>query len=67
MFNLNILNNMSDGRPPMRYRFLYQTGHKVVEFVDYLGDLTLFFQEACRTLPPPGSSGRSSPRCSNWE
>ena len=35
----------------MRYRFLYQTGHKVVEFVDYLGELTLFFLEACRTLP----------------
>ena len=35
----------------MRYRFLYQTGHKVMEFVDYLGDLTLFFLEACRTLP----------------
>ncbi len=37
----------------MRYRFLYQTGHKVVEFVDYLGELTLFFLEACRTLPYP--------------
>ena len=37
----------------MRNRFLYQTGHKVVEFVDYLGELTLFFQEACRTLPYP--------------
>lgn len=35
----------------MRYRFLYQTGHKVVELVDYLGELTLFFLEACRTLP----------------
>ena len=37
----------------MRYRFFYQTGHKVVEFVDYLGELTLFFLEACRTLPHP--------------
>lgn len=37
----------------MRYRFFYQTGHLVVEFIDYLGGLSLFFLEACRTLPNP--------------
>ena len=37
----------------MRNRFFYQTGHTVMGFVDYMGDLALFFLEACRTLPHP--------------
>jgi phospholipid/cholesterol/gamma-HCH transport system permease protein len=37
----------------MRYRFFYRIGHAVLHFVDYLGDLSLFFLEACRTLPHP--------------
>lgn len=37
----------------MRDGFFYHTGHTVMGFVDYMGDLTLFFLEACRTLPHP--------------
>ena len=37
----------------MQDRFFYRTGHTVMGFVDYMGDLTLFFLEACRTLPHP--------------
>ncbi len=37
----------------MRNRFFYQTGHSVMGFVDYMGDLALFFLDACRTLPHP--------------
>ena len=37
----------------MQDRFFYRTGHTVIGFVDYMGDLTLFFLEACRTLPHP--------------
>ena len=37
----------------MQNRFFYRTGHTVMGFVDYMGDLTLFFLEACRTLPHP--------------
>jgi phospholipid/cholesterol/gamma-HCH transport system permease protein len=37
----------------MRDAFFYRAGHTVMAFVDYMGDLTLFFLEACRTLPHP--------------
>ena len=37
----------------MQDRFFYRTGHTVMGFVDYMGDLALFFVEACRTLPYP--------------
>ena len=37
----------------MRDSFFYQTGHTIMAFVDYMGDLALFFLEACRTLPHP--------------
>ena len=37
----------------MQDRFFYRTGHTVMGFVDYMGDLALFFLEACRTLPRP--------------
>ncbi len=37
----------------MRDGFFYRTGHTVIGFVNYMGDLTLFFLEACRTLPHP--------------
>jgi phospholipid/cholesterol/gamma-HCH transport system permease protein len=39
--------------PRMRDRVFYRAGHTVVSLVDYLGDLALFFLEACRTLPHP--------------
>jgi len=35
----------------MRDQFFYRTGHTVMSFVDYMGNLTLFFLDACRTLP----------------
>ena len=34
----------------MHDRFFYRAGHQVVAFVDYMGNLTLFFLEACRSL-----------------
>jgi phospholipid/cholesterol/gamma-HCH transport system permease protein len=37
----------------MQDRFFYRTGHTVMGFVDYMGDLSLFFLEACRTLRHP--------------
>lgn len=37
----------------MQTRFFYRTGHTVLGFVDYLGDLALFFLDACRTLSRP--------------
>ncbi len=37
----------------MRDSFFYRAGHLVIGFVDYMGDLALFFLEACRTLPQP--------------
>src|SRR5512135_3484251 len=37
----------------MRDQFFYRTGHTVMGFVDYMGDLTLFFVDACRTLSHP--------------
>lgn len=37
----------------MRDRFFYRAGHQTVAFIDYMGNLTLFFLEACRTLPHP--------------
>ncbi len=37
----------------MRNQLFYRTGHRVMGFVDYMGDLTLFFLDACRTLPHP--------------
>ena len=37
----------------MRTSFFYQAGHTVMGFVDYMGDLALFFLDACRTLPHP--------------
>ncbi len=37
----------------MQDRFFYRTGHLVVGFVDYMGNLALFFLEACRTVPHP--------------
>ena len=38
---------------PLQDRFFYRAGHTVMTFVDYLGNLTLFFLEACRTLVHP--------------
>ena len=37
----------------MQTRFFYRAGHTVIGFVDYLGDLALFFLNACRTLSRP--------------
>jgi phospholipid/cholesterol/gamma-HCH transport system permease protein len=37
---------MSDG-------LFYRAGHTVMSFVDYMGDLTLFFLDACRSLSRP--------------
>ena len=37
----------------MQTRFFYRTGHTVLGFVDYLGDLALFFLDACGTLSRP--------------
>lgn len=37
----------------MRTGFFYRAGHQVISFVDYIGDLTLFFLEACRSLSHP--------------
>ena len=37
----------------MQANFLTRTGHQVVAFIDYLGNLTLFFGEACRSLAHP--------------
>ncbi|OGR07821.1 MAG: hypothetical protein A3K23_01595 [Desulfobacca sp. RBG_16_58_9] len=37
----------------MQDRFFYRAGHTAMGFVDYMGDLTLFFLEACRTLSRP--------------
>ena len=37
----------------MRDRFFYRTGHTVIRFIDYMGKLTLFLLETCRTLPHP--------------
>jgi phospholipid/cholesterol/gamma-HCH transport system permease protein len=34
----------------MQNRFLYRAGHQTVAFIDYMGNLTLFFLEACRSL-----------------
>jgi phospholipid/cholesterol/gamma-HCH transport system permease protein len=33
--------------------FFYRAGHRVMAFVDYMGNLTLFFAEACRSLAQP--------------
>jgi phospholipid/cholesterol/gamma-HCH transport system permease protein len=33
--------------------FFYKAGHRVLAFVDYMGNLTLFFLEACRSLAHP--------------
>jgi phospholipid/cholesterol/gamma-HCH transport system permease protein len=37
----------------MQEGFFYRAGHAVMNFVDYMGDLALFFWDACRTLPHP--------------
>ncbi|MCX5889097.1 MAG: ABC transporter permease [Deltaproteobacteria bacterium] len=37
----------------MRDGFFYHIGHTMLGFLDYMGKLTLFFLEACRTLPHP--------------
>ena len=37
----------------MQDTFFYRAGHRVMAFIDYMGELALFFQEACRTLPHP--------------
>ncbi|MHB8069798.1 MAG: MlaE family ABC transporter permease [Desulfobaccales bacterium] len=37
----------------MQGTFFYRAGHRVIGFLDYMGNLTLFFLEACRTLPHP--------------
>lgn len=37
----------------MRDTFFYQVGHIIMAFVDYMGELALFFLDACRTLPHP--------------
>jgi phospholipid/cholesterol/gamma-HCH transport system permease protein len=34
-------------------RFFLQVGHQTVAFIDYMGNLTLFFLEACRSLAHP--------------
>lgn len=37
----------------MRDQIFYRTGHTIVGFLDYMGKLTLFFLETCRTLSRP--------------
>ena len=37
----------------VRDTFFYKAGHRVMAFVDYMGNLTLFFAEGCRTLAHP--------------
>ena len=37
----------------MQVRIFYKAGHMFMGFVDYLGDLTLFFMDAVRTLTHP--------------
>jgi phospholipid/cholesterol/gamma-HCH transport system permease protein len=37
----------------MQDRFFQRAGHTVVGFLDYMGELGLFFLDACRTLPHP--------------
>ena len=37
----------------MRDNFFHRVGHMIMAFVDYMGDLVLFFLDACRTLPHP--------------
>ena len=37
----------------MQDRFFYWAGHTIMGFIDYMGDLSLFFLEACRTLAHP--------------
>jgi phospholipid/cholesterol/gamma-HCH transport system permease protein len=37
----------------MQDRFFQRAGHTVVGFLEYMGELGLFFLEACRTLPHP--------------
>jgi phospholipid/cholesterol/gamma-HCH transport system permease protein len=37
----------------MQEGFFYRAGHTVISFMDYMGDLVLFFIEACETLPHP--------------
>jgi phospholipid/cholesterol/gamma-HCH transport system permease protein len=39
--------------PDIQAGFFRRIGHATMGFVDYMGDLTLFFLEACRTLPHP--------------
>jgi phospholipid/cholesterol/gamma-HCH transport system permease protein len=34
-------------------RFFYRAGHQVMAFVDYMGSMSLFFLDACRTLVHP--------------
>lgn len=38
--------------------FFTRAGHQAVAFLDYMGNLTLFFLEACRTLAHPPWFGR---------
>jgi phospholipid/cholesterol/gamma-HCH transport system permease protein len=37
----------------MQGNFFTRAGHQAVAFVDYMGNMTLFFLEACRTLAHP--------------
>lgn len=37
----------------MQDRFFYRAGHQVLVFIDYMGNLSLFFLEACRSLAQP--------------
>lgn len=39
--------------PGMQDGFLYRVGHRTVGFLDYMGKMTLFFLDACRTLLRP--------------
>jgi len=41
------------GRYQVQDTFFYRVGHAIVGLIDYLGELSLFFWEACRTLTHP--------------
>jgi phospholipid/cholesterol/gamma-HCH transport system permease protein len=37
----------------MKTTFFYRAGHQTMAFIDYIGDISLFFLDACRTLSYP--------------
>jgi phospholipid/cholesterol/gamma-HCH transport system permease protein len=45
--------DLSQGRCGMQGGLFYRAGHTFMSFVDYMGDLTLFFLDACRSLSHP--------------